>query len=226
MSLGDALLWLYAGFVAGVLSRTVDEPAYAMVLIFPLLFAAGVSPQTAAVGLTMAIGIALVLNLLYQKIVTGASVQVKPSKSIPVILGVVLGTLVWALLPWHALKLLVAASLGAAGTQLLVGRTLKIRRGRLVLNLLVGVAEALLGAVAAFALARVFIGEIEALLPVLRGVGTLTATALKLKPILGGALAGVGIFLGQRVMPSTQSPHMPRVAAVVMFATAIYILLA
>ncbi len=102
------------------------------------------------------------------------------------ILGVVLGTLAWALLPWHALKLLVAASLGAAGTQLLVGRTLKIRLGRLVLNLLVGVGEALLGAVAAFALARVFIGEIEALLPVLRGVGTLTATALKLKPILGG----------------------------------------
>jgi len=41
---GDALVWFYAGFLAGVLSSAVEEPAYATLFVFPLLFAAGETP--------------------------------------------------------------------------------------------------------------------------------------------------------------------------------------
>ena len=79
------------------------------------------------------------------------------------------------------------ADLAITGVQLLLGKTLRVRGGRLrpFLNALVGFTDALLGTAASFAVARVFIGEIDALIPVLRAVEAASSVALKQKIVMG-----------------------------------------
>jgi hypothetical protein len=71
---------------------------------------------------------------------------------------------------------------------------LRVRGGKLrpVLNALVGFTDALMGTAASFAVARVFIGEIEALIPALRTVEAASSVALKQKIVVGGVFAGLG----------------------------------
>jgi hypothetical protein len=57
MVAGDLLVGFYAGFLAGVLSSAVEEPAYATLFVLPLLFAVGESPPVVALGFTLATGI-------------------------------------------------------------------------------------------------------------------------------------------------------------------------
>jgi hypothetical protein len=62
MAAGDLLVWFYAGFLAGVLSSAVEEPAYATLFVFPLLFAVGESPPVVVLGFTVATGVLGALN--------------------------------------------------------------------------------------------------------------------------------------------------------------------
>jgi len=181
------LVWFYAGFLAGMLSSAVEEPAYATLFVFPLLFTVGEPPPVVALGFTLATGVLGALNLLYQRFTVGGPVIHFEVRSIPVLLGVVLGVVVWLFLTWDVLRFLVAAALAMTGIQLLLGRSWRIRSGRLrpVLNALVGFADALLGTAASFAVARVFIGELEALIPALRTVEAASSMALKQKIVVG-----------------------------------------
>ncbi len=54
---GDVLVWFYAGFLAGLLSSAVEEPAYATLFVFPLLFAIGEPPPVVVLGFTLATGV-------------------------------------------------------------------------------------------------------------------------------------------------------------------------
>ncbi|MEM4652029.1 MAG: hypothetical protein QW086_09415 [Pyrobaculum sp.] len=224
---GDVLVWLYAGFLAGMLSSAVEEPAYATLFVFPLLFAVGEPPPVVALGFTLATGVLGALNLLYQRFTVGGPVIHFEVRSIPVLLGVVLGVVVWLFLTWDVLRFLVAAALAMTGVQLLLGRSWRIRSGRLrpVLNALVGFTDALLGTAASFAVARVFIGELEALIPALRTVEAASSVALKQKIVVGGVFAGLGAFLGQRAVSCGRSLLVTRAVAVAMLGSAVYVLL-
>ncbi len=224
---GDVLVWLYAGFLAGVLSSVVEELAYATLFVFPLLFAVGEPPPVVALGFTLATGVAGVLNLLYQRLTVGGPViHFELVKSVPVLLGLAFGVAVWLFLTWDVLRLLVAAALAVTALQLLLGRSWRIRGGRLrpVLNALVGFSDALLGTAASFAVARVFVGELEALIPVLHTVEAVSSVALKQKLVVGGVLAGLGAFLGQRAVSCGRSLLVTRAVAVVMLGSAVYVL--
>lgn len=59
----DFVIWLYAGFLAGVVSRMSKEPAYATLFVFPLLLAVGERPEVVALGFTVATATSGVLNL-------------------------------------------------------------------------------------------------------------------------------------------------------------------
>jgi uncharacterized membrane protein YfcA len=228
MAAGDLLVWFYAGFLAGVLSSAVEEPAYATLFVFPLLFAAGEPPPVVALGFTLATGILGILNMLYQRFTVGGPViHFETLRSIPVLIGVVLGVVVWLFMTWDILKFVVAAALAITGVQLLLGKTLRIGGGRLrpVLNALVGFTDAILGTTASFAVARVFIGEIEALIPVLRTVEAASTVALKQKIVVGGVFAGLGAFLGQRAVSCGRSLLVTRAVAVAMLGSAVYVLL-
>jgi len=83
----------------------------------------------------------------------------------------------------------------------------------------------LLGTAASFAVARVFIGEIEALTPVLRTVEAASSVALKQKIVVGGVFAGLGAFLGQRAVSCGRSQLVTRAVAVAMLGSAVYVLL-
>jgi len=192
------LVWFYAGFLAGMLSSAVEEPAYATLFVFPLLFAVGEPPPVVALGFTLATGVLGALNLLFQRFTVGGPVIHFEVRSIPVLIGVVLGVVVWLFLTWDVLRFFVAAALAMTGVQLLLGRGWRIRSGRLrpVLNALVGFADALLGTAASFVVARVFIGEIEALIPALRTVEATSAVALKQKIVVGGFSQVWGRFWG------------------------------
>ena len=219
------MVWLYAGFLAGMLSSAVEEPAYATLFVFPLLFAVGESPPVVTLGFTLATGVAGVLNLLYQRFTAGGPViHFETVKGIPVLLGLAFGVVVWLFLTWSVLKLLVAAALTMTALQLLLGRSLRARGGRPILNALVGFSDALLGTTASFAAARVFIGELEALMPVLRTVEAMSSVALKQKLVVGGVLAGLGAFLGQRAVSCGRSLPVTRAVAAVMLGSAIYVL--
>jgi len=228
MAAGDLLVWFYAGFLAGVLSSAVEEPAYATLFVFPLLFAVGESPPVVALGFTLATGILGILNMLYQRFTVGGPVvHFETLRSAPVFLGLALGVVVWLFLTWNILKFVVAAALAITGVQLLLGKTLRVRGGRLkpFLNALVGFTDALLGTAASFAMARVFIGEIEALIPVLRTVEAASSVALKQKIVVGGVFAGLGAFLGQRAVSCGRSLLVTRAVAVAMLGSAVYVLL-
>jgi hypothetical protein len=225
---GDVLVWFYAGFLAGVLSSVVEEPAYATLFVFPLLFAVGEPPPVVTLGFTLATGITGVLNLLYQRFTVGGPViHFEVLKSIPVFLGLAFGVAAWLFLTWSTLKLIVAAALTVTALQLLLGRSWRVRGGRLrpLLNALVGFSDALLGTTASFAVARVFIGELEALIPVLRTVEAVSSVALKQKLVVGGVLAGVGTFLGQHTVSCGRSLLVTRAVAVVMLGSAVYVLI-
>ena len=224
---GDVLVWFYAGFLAGVLSSAVEEPAYATLFVFPLLFAAGETPPVVTLGFTLATGVVGALNLLYQRFTVGGPViHFEVLKSIPVLLGLAFGVAAWLFLTWSTLKLIVAAALAVTALQLLLGRSWRVSGGRLrtVLNALVGFSDALLGTTASFAVARVFVGELEALIPVLRTVEAVSSVALKQKLVVGGALAGLGAFLGQRAVTCGRSPLVTRAVAVSMLGSAAYVL--
>ena len=228
MAAGDLLVWFYAGFLAGVLSSAVEEPAYATLFVFPLLFAVGESPPVVVLGFTLATGVLGALNLLYQRFTVGGPViHFEVLRSVTVLLGLVFGVVVWLFLTWDVLRLLMAAALAITGVQLLLGKTLRVRGGRLrpVLNALVGFTDAILGTTASFAVARVFIGEIEALIPVLRTVEATSAVALKQKIVVGGVFAGLGAFLGQRAVLCGRSLLVTRAVAVAMLGSAVYVLL-
>jgi hypothetical protein len=107
---GDVLVWFYAGFLAGMLSSAVEEPAHATLFVFPLLFAVGEPPPVAVLGFTLATGVLGALNLLYQRFTVGGLVIHFEVRSIPVLIGVVLGV-VWLFLTWDVLRFLVAAAL-------------------------------------------------------------------------------------------------------------------
>jgi len=94
---------------------------------------------------------------------------------------------------WECRKL---ADLAITGVQLMLGKTLRVRGGRLrpFLHALVGFTDALLGTAASFAVARVFIGEIEALIPALRTVEAASAVALKQKIVVGAFSPAWGRF--------------------------------
>jgi uncharacterized membrane protein YfcA len=222
----DVMVWLYAGFLAGVLSSVVEEPAYSTIFVFPLLFAVGEPPPVVALGFTLATSVSGLLNLLYQRFTAGGPViHFETMKSVPVLLGVTLGVVVWLFLTWDVLRFLVAAALAITGVQLLLGRSWRVRGNRLrpVLNALVGFADALLGTSASFAVARVFMGELEALRPILRTVEAASSVALKHKLIVGGILAGLGAFLGQRSVSCGRSLLATRIMAVTMIGTAVYV---
>jgi hypothetical protein len=82
--------------------------------------------------------------LLYQRFTVGGPVTHFGVRSIPVLIGVVLGVVVWLFLTWDVMRFLVAAALAMTGVQLLLGRSWRIRGGRLrlVLNALVGFTDA------------------------------------------------------------------------------------
>jgi uncharacterized membrane protein YfcA len=228
MVAGDLLVWFYAGFLAGVLSSAVEEPAYATLFVFPLLFAVGESPYVVALGFTLATGILGILNMFYQRFTVGGPVvHFEALRSVPVFLGLALGVVVWLFLTWDVLKFVVAAALAITGVQLLLGKTLRVRGGRLkpFLNVLVGFTDALLGTAASFAVARVFIGEIEALIPALRTVEAASSVALKQKIVVGGVFAGLGAFLGQRAVSCGRSLLVTRAVALAMLGSAVYVLL-
>ncbi|MCI4447540.1 MAG: hypothetical protein JHC20_06490 [Pyrobaculum sp.] len=222
----DLVVWFYAGFFAGVLSSAVEEPSYATLFVFPLLFAVGEPPPVVALGFTMATGILGILNLLYQRFTMGGLViHFEALRSVPVLLGLVLGVVLWLFLTWSVLKFIMAAALTATGVQLLFRRTLRVRGGKLrpLLNAFVGFTDALLGTAASFAVARVFVGEIEALIPVLRTVEATSSVALKQKVVIGGILAGLGAFLGQRAVSCGRSLLVTRIIAVTMIGAAVYV---
>ncbi|MFP3267438.1 MAG: hypothetical protein RXQ56_08260 [Thermoproteus sp.] len=222
----DVMVWLYAGFLAGVLSSVVEEPAYSTLFVFPLLFAVGEPPPVVVLGFTLATGVSGFLNLLYQRLTVGGPViHFETMKSVPVLLGVVLGVVVWLFLTWDVLRILVATALAITGVQLLLGRGWRVRGGRLrpVLNALVGFADALLGTSASFAVARILMGELEALTPILRTVEAASSVALKHRLIVGGILAGLGAFLGQRSVSCGRSLLATRIMAVTMIGAAVYV---
>ena len=45
----------------------MEEPAYATLFVFPLLFAVGESPPVVVLGFTVAAGVSGALNMLYQR---------------------------------------------------------------------------------------------------------------------------------------------------------------
>jgi hypothetical protein len=121
---GDLLVWFYAGFPAGVLSSAVEEPAYATLFVFPLLFAVGESPPVVVLGFTVATGVSGALNMLYQRFTVGGPViHFEVLRSVPVFLGLALGVIVWLFLTWDILKFVVAAALAITGVQLLLARS-------------------------------------------------------------------------------------------------------
>jgi hypothetical protein len=134
---------------------------------------------------------------------------------------------VWLFLTWDILKFVVAAALAMTGVQLLLGKTLRVQGGRLrpFLNALVGFTDALLGTAASFAVARVFIGEIEALIPVLRTVEAASSVALKQKIVVGAFSPAWGAFLGQRAVSCGRSLLVTRAVATAMLGSAVYVLL-
>jgi uncharacterized protein YutE (UPF0331/DUF86 family) len=119
------------------------------------------------------------------------------------------------------------ADLAITGVQLLLGKTLRVRGGRLrpFLNALMGFTDALLDTAASFAVARVFIGEIEALIPALRTVEAASSVALKQKIVVGDVFAGLGAFLGQRAVSCGRSLLVTRAVAAAMLGSAVYVLL-
>ncbi len=181
-----------------MLSSAVEEPAYATLFVFPLLFAVGESPPVVVLGFTLATGVLGALNLLYQRFTVGGPViHFEALKSgVPVLLSLVLGVVVWLFLTWDVLRFLVAAALAITGVQLLLGKRLRVRGGELrpVLNALVGFTNALMGTAASFAVARVFIGEIEALISALRTVEAASSVALKQKIVVGAFSPAWGRF--------------------------------
>jgi hypothetical protein len=66
-------------------------------------------------GFTLATGVLGALNLLYQRFTVGGPVIHFEVRSIPVLLGVVLGVVVWLFLTWDVLRFLVAAALAMTG---------------------------------------------------------------------------------------------------------------
>ncbi len=180
----------------------------------------GESPPVVVLGFTLATGVLGALNLLYQRFTVGGPVI------LPVLLGLVLGgVVVWLFLTWDVLRFLVAAALAITGVQHLFGKRLRVWGGKLrpVLNALVGFTDALMGTAASFAVARVFIGEIEALIPAPRTVEATSAVALKQKIVVGGVFAGLGAFLGQRAVSCARSLLVTRAVAVAMLGSAVYV---
>jgi hypothetical protein len=70
----------------------VEEPAYATLFVFPLLFAAGEPPPVVSLGFTLATDILGILNMFYQRFtVDGPVVRFEALRSILVLIGVILG---------------------------------------------------------------------------------------------------------------------------------------
>ncbi|AET33240.1 hypothetical protein [Pyrobaculum ferrireducens] len=226
MNAGE-LAWLYAGFLAGVVSTAIEEPAYAALFVLPLLLAIGEPPAVALFSLTIAGGVANLLNLVYQKFAYGGSIiHFEFLKSAPAFLGIVLGIALYSILDWNLLKILVALAMSLTGVNILLPRRLRVtqyKRWEPVLSFIVGLADTILGTTVTFALVRIFIGEAEILAPLLRAVQATEVVAIKQKIVIGGVLAGVGIFTGQRLIQCGRSKMAEYVTAIVMLATAVWI---
>lgn len=225
----DFVIWLYAGFLAGVVSRMSKEPAYATLFVFPLLLAVGERPEVVALGFTVATATSGVLNLIYQRRAEGGVVlHFEFLKSLPVLGGVVAGVVVWLMAPWEAIRYVVAAALFITGVRLLfhAGRLALRGSARHILNFFTGFLDTLMGTAASFALMRVLVADIEALLPLFRVVEATASVALKQKIILGGFLAGVGAFAGQNLAQCVKSPPLRYVISIAMVGTGLYVALA
>lgn len=218
--------WLYAGFFAGVIANAVGEPAYAILFVIPLMLALGLPPPVVTLAFTIATAVAGALNLIYQKVYgQGPILHVEHLRGFPALLGVAAGVVVWIFLNWTVLKWLVSTALFATGVKVLGvirGASPRTRAVRQVVNFAVGLFDAMLGTSTAFALTRAFFGEIEALAPVLRTAEAAASIALKHAIFVGGAVAGVGVFLGQRLIHCGHSKRLHYVVGVVIISTALY----
>ncbi|MEZ0318975.1 MAG: hypothetical protein ABWK05_03145 [Pyrobaculum sp.] len=221
------LAWLYAGFFAGVISSAVEEPAYAVLFVFPLMLALGVPPPIVALEFTLGVAIVGMLNIIYNI----ATTKRRPTVSwthggVATLLGVAAGIAMWTVLNWHILKFIAASALIATGVKLLDilppvevgGKPLAV-----LANFVAGFLEGMLGGAPAFALAKAFFGEVEALLPLMRTMETAASSALKHAIILDGALMGIGLFLGQRLVRCGASSNLRKAVGLTILATGAYI---
>ncbi|ACB39412.1 hypothetical protein [Pyrobaculum neutrophilum] len=205
MDWGRVALWFYAGFFAGALSTASREGAYASIVLFPVLIFAGEDPFAVLLGFAIAAAVAIALNLAAsRKAVQGPIFRVG---SLTALAGIAAGFLAFLLLPLPILKYLVAAAMFATGGRLLADAAwgprefhLKHPAARVALNFLVGVLDVFIGTAASFALARAFVRELEALLPAARVSEVALSVELKHRVVMGGFVAGLGIFLGQRLV--------------------------
>lgn len=190
------------------------------------MLALGLPPSVVALGFTLGIALAGALNIAYTVAVNKGRLSWPGlRKSAAVLLGVAAGVAAWAVLDWRVLRWVMAAALIATGVKLLeVFPSFTPRRGALLLNFAVGFLEAMLGAAPAFALARAFFGEVEALIPLMRTAGAAASVSLKHAVVLGGVLMGLGVFLGQRLVHCGASHRLRKVVGMAITATGIYLL--
>lgn len=225
----ELLVWFYAGIFAGVLSTAVEEPAYASIFVMPLMLAVGEQPQVVVLSFTISTGLSGLLNLVYQKFGgQGAVIHFDRLQSVPVLLGVVIGVVVYIVLSWELLKFLIATSALATAVKIASPEILAVKapaRLRSVVNFLAGFLDSILGTTLSFAFVRVIFGEVEALIPLLRTLEATEAVALKGKVIIGGILAGLGIFTGQRLVSCARSKLAEYAVTATLVVFAIWILI-
>ncbi|MGC9131984.1 MAG: hypothetical protein ACP5H5_10455 [Pyrobaculum sp.] len=132
-----------------MVSTAIEEPAYAALFVLPLLLAIGEPPAVALFSLTIAGGVANLLNLVYQKFAYGGSIiHFEFLKSAPAFLGIVLGIALYSILDWNLLKILVALAMSLTGVNILLPRRLRVtqyKRWEPVLSFIVGLADTILG---------------------------------------------------------------------------------
>lgn len=192
--------WVYAGSIAGLLARSLEEPGYATLLMFPLILGSGETPLEVIVGFTIANTVNGLLQILTGRTRFG-HFQVWP------MIGVVMGVISYLLLgPVRAVYMvslvLFALSL-RLGYEAITGRGLRLMaRGilRVLFNMSVGFLDAVLGTTVAFSFAGAFLDPtIEALAPFMRGLEATLEVSLKEETFVGGFTGGLMLFLTQGV---------------------------
>lgn len=225
MDLPMLALWFYAGLFAGILSTASEEGGYANIVLFPVLIFAGENPFAVLLGFAIAAAVAIVLNLIAsRRAIQGPVFRIS---SWPSFLGVVAGFAAFLLLPFSMIKYIVAAAMFATAGKLIVDAVWGRRALHTVnpmlrsaLNFAVGFLDVIVGTAASFSLARAFFRELEALLPVSRVGEVALSVELKHRIVLGGFLAGLGIFIGQRIVSCSGHRRILNIAmGIAIFAT-------
>lgn len=198
------LVWIYAGYLIGILAKASREASYGYVSLLPLMFSLGLPPRQILLGFVIIVATSGLLNLAFTRNFS----DVKNILRSPMpILGAITGAFLFAFLPFSTTEIVMATALTAVGLKIayesLRGRELNLEpRSRLlreVTNFSVGMLDATLGLAVSFALIRTLIGPtLEALIPMVRLAEAATVIVIKGYIVAGGIAGGVGFFLAQR----------------------------